>query len=409
MITNIQQDYTHRVGKCYRCKRTIEPLPKEQWFIKVKPLADMAKNAVENEDIKFFPKKYKKQSIQLLEKFIDWNISRQVVWGIRIPAYFCKSEEKWFVSEEIPAKCKLCGENDFVQDEDTFDTWFSSGQWPYSTLKTESESFFNYFYPTSVIETGHDILRPWVLRMIMLGIFATGNVPFKTVFLHGMVRDRKGVKMSKSKGNVINPLEMVEKYGADALRAALVFGIKEGADVPLSDDKVIGMRNFANKMWNMGRFLQVNDEKSKASEFIGHQPQSLQVPDLASSTVLSPNISKETIKLLKQLKKEFETEQIKYHKHMELFQFSKALDLVYHFMWHKYADIYIEKLKEPLQSGNIEVLKTLKQVYFQNLRLLHPYMPFVTEAVWQVFNGEKSSLLEVQGITNETYTSTKKS
>jgi valyl-tRNA synthetase len=374
LMVKIDENYKHRVGKCYRCGRVIEPLPKEQWFIKIKPLADETKKIVEIEEVKFYPKKYKRQSTQLLNKYIDWNISRQVVWGIRIPAYHCKSTDKWFVSVEPPTKCEACGKDDFVQDDDTFDTWFSSGQWPFATLKTEGEEFYNYFYPTSVMETGFDILRPWVLRMIMLGNFATGKIPFQKVFLHGMVRDKKGQKMSKSKGNVINPLEMVDKFGADALRAALIFGIKEGADVPLSDDRVIGMRNFANKMWNIGRFVKMNDEKGSATQ--------------------NSETTKAGEKELKQLKKEFEAEKKKYVSYMEKFQLSKALDLVYHFMWHKYADIYIEKLKEPLQNGNIEVLNTLKEVYFENLKLLHPYMPFVTEALWQEFHGEHSSVLE---------------
>lgn len=376
LMVKIKEDYVHRVGKCYRCGRIIEPLPKEQWFIKIKPLADKAKEMIEKEEVTFYPKKYKRQSIQLLDKYIDWNISRQVVWGIRIPAYMCKSTQKWFISEVSPSECHFCNKNDFIQDEDTFDTWFSSGQWPFATLMTEGKEFYEYFYPTSVMETGYDILRPWVLRMIMLGSFATGKTPFKHVFLHGMVRDKKGQKMSKSKGNIVNPLEMVDKYGADAFRAALLFGIKEGADVPLSDDKVIGMRNFANKIWNIGRFIKMNDGGQRAS---------------SEKTLTDEEIHK----YLKQLSKEFDAEKKKYQKYMENYQFSKALDLVYHFMWHSYADIYIEKLKEALQDGNIEVLDTFKDVYFENLKMLHPYMPFVTETIWQVFHGEDNSILEV--------------
>ncbi len=375
LLIKIKEDYSHRVGKCYKCGRTIEPLPKEQWFVKIKPLADSAKELIEKDEVKFYPKKYKRQAIQLLDKYIDWNISRQTVWGIRIPAYFCKSTKQWFISPEKPSSCELCDKNDFVQDEDTFDTWFSSGQWPFATLETEGNEFYEYFYPTSVMETGHDILRPWVLRMIMLGSFATGKTPFKTVFLHGMVRDKKGQKMSKSKGNVINPLEMVDKFGADAVRASLVFGIKEGADVPLADDRVIAMRNFANKVWNMGRFIKINDENS-----------------------LKKDAAQVDSKVLTQLKKEFEQEKKSYQKYMKNYQFSKAFDLIYHFLWHSFADIYIEKLKEPLQSGNIEVLNLLKELYFENLKLLHPYMPFVTEAIWQEFHGTDTSILEVTAV-----------
>ncbi|MEO6508595.1 MAG: valine--tRNA ligase [Patescibacteria group bacterium] len=377
LMVKIDENYTHRVGKCYKCGRTIEPLPKEQWFIKIKPLADKAKEVVENGTVKFYPKRYKRQSLQLLDKYVDCNISRQVVWGIQIPAYMCQSTHKWFISTEKPTSCEICKEDDFIQDTDTFDTWFSSSQWPFATLMTEGKEFYDYFYPTAVIETGFEILRPWVLRMIMLGEFVTNKEPFQTIFLHGMVRDKKGQKMSKSKGNVINPLEAVEKYGADALRAALIFGIKEGADIPLPDDRIIGMRNFANKLWNMGRFIKLNDEETR--------------PPSLSGEKLS---EKEIATLLKQLVKESDQIRKKYIKYMDTYQFSRALDLIYHFMWHKYADIYIEQLKEPLQSGKIEVRNTLKEVLFGNLKLLHPYMPFVTDAIWQVFHGEESSVLE---------------
>ena len=192
-----------------------------------------------------FTKKFKKRLTTILDDFIDWNISRQVVWGIRIPAYRCKAKNEWFISTTKPDKCQICGGNDFEQDEDTFDTWFSSAQWPFATLMTEGQETFDYFYPTSVMETGHDILRAWVARMMMIGYFSTKkNLPLKTIFLHGMVRDSKGQKMSKSKGNVIDPILMIDKYGADALRAALIFGTKEGGDVSLSEEKVIGMRKF---------------------------------------------------------------------------------------------------------------------------------------------------------------------
>jgi valyl-tRNA synthetase len=225
--------------------------------------------------------------------------------------------------------------------------------------------------------------------MIMLGKFITNKEPFQNVFLHGMVRDKKGQKMSKSKGNVINPLDAVEKYGADALRAALIFGIKEGADIPLPDDRIIGMRNFANKVWNIGRFLKMNEEVILASpETDSGDAKAPQNDDQARMT---PG---QATKLLSQLKKEFESEKKKYTKYMEGYQFSKALDLIYHFLWHKLADVYIERLKEPLQSGNIEVRNSLKEVFFENLKLLHPYMPFVTDAIWQEFHGEDSSVLE---------------
>ena len=368
-MIKIKEDYVHRVGTCYKCGRVLEPLPKEQWFIKTKPLADKAIKLIEKKETEIVPKRFKKRLIAILENFIDWNISRQVVWGIRIPAYQCKTKKEWFISTNEPDKCQICGGNDFEQDEDTFDTWFSSAQWPFATLMTEGKEFFDYFYSTSVMETGHDILRAWVARMMMIGYFATKKTPFKTVFLHGMVHDPKGQKMSKSKGNVIDPILMVDKYGADALRSALIFGTKEGGDVSLSEQKVIGMRNFVNKIWNMGRFISMNLENPK-------------------SKIQDPNKSK----ILSEMQKEFKKEKKQYLKYMESYQFSKALGLTYEFIWHRFADYYIEQLKDGVINGNIEALRGLKEVYLENLKMLHPFIPFVTETVWKVF--EKDSILD---------------
>jgi len=366
-LVKIDENYQHRIGTCYKCARAIEPLPKEQWFINVKPLATAAKKIVEKEEIKIYPKRFKKNLIWWLDNFLDWNISRQIVWGIRIPAYFCQSTKKWFISTVTPTRC-ICGKNDFSQDEDTFDTWFSSAQWPFATLMTQNNGFFNYFYPTSVMETGYDILPWWVARMIMIGYFATSKVPFKTVFLHGLVRDKNGKKMSKSKGNVINPMDMVDKYGADALRLSLIFGGKEGNDLPFYEEKVVGMRNFVNKVWNIGRFIYMNrSQKSK-------------VKSQKSETV-------------KQLEKEFKEEKKKYLRSMDGYRFSQALGLVYEFLWHRFADYFIEQLKEKVINGNIKALKTLEEVYLENLKMLHPFAPFVTEVVWKTFNGEDKSIL----------------
>ncbi len=371
MIVKIDEKYTHRVGSCYRCGRVLEPLPKEQWFIKVKPLADDAKKLIQKKETVVYPIKFKKRLVDILDNFIDWNVSRQVVWGIRIPAYKCQNKNEWFISPEKPESCKVCGGCQFKQDDDTFDTWFSSAQWPFATLMTEGDEMFNYFYPTSVMETGHDILRAWVARMMMVGKFVTDKPPFKMVFLHGMVRDAKGQKMSKSKGNVIDPLIMVDKYGADALRTALIFGTTEGGDVALSEDKVKGMRNFANKIWNMGRFIFMNLEAVKKSE------------DSASYA-----------KVAKELIKEFKAEKKKYLKLMEKNRFSQALGLMYEFLWHRVADQYIEQLKDGIINGNIEALEALKETYLESLILLHPFMPYVTEATWKVFEGEESSIMD---------------
>jgi len=379
-MVKIKEDYVHRVGTCYKCGRVLEPLPKEQWFIKTKPLADKAIKLIEKKETEVLPKRFKKRLVTILDDFIDWNISRQVVWGIRIPAYKCKSKnqmtnDKWFISTEKPEKCKICGECIPEQDQDTFDTWFSSAQWPFATLMTEGQEFFDYFYPTSVMETGHDILRAWVARMMMIGYFSKKKTPFEKIFLHGMVRDSKGQKMSKSKGNVIDPILMIDKYGADALRAALIFGTKEGGDVSFSEEKVVGMRNFINKIWNIGRFismnLQIKDQRSKIKD------------------------TNKKSKIIKELETEYKKEKKQYLKHMDSYQFSKALGIVYEFIWHRFADFYIEQLKDEVINGNMEALGELKEVYLENLKMLHPFIPFVTETIWKVFEGKDSSILKV--------------
>lgn len=375
-----EKKHTHRVGRCYRCKRVIEPLPKEQWFISIKPLAARAIEAVKREEVAIYPKRFKRELIRILDNFIDWNISRQIVWGIRIPAYFCKSKSAWFVSEKQPEKCHVCGGTDFIQDTDTFDTWFSSGQWPFVTLMTSGDAMYKQFYPTSVMETGHDILRPWVARMLMLGLHVTGQVPFKTVFLHGLVRDKHGQKMSKSKGNVINPLEIIKTYGADVLRASLVFETKEGSDVVLTDEKLIGMRNFGNKLWNIGRFIFMNREGNAKREgerdsFVGSDGRGIK-------------------EAMEKMEKEFQAVQKKYHKNMGAYKFGQVVGDLHAFIWHRLADYYIEQLKEELKNGNIEVQNKLEKVYLECIMMLHPFIPFETEAVWQVFKGETASVLE---------------
>lgn len=391
LLEKIDENYKNRVGCCYKCGRALEPLPKEQWFIKVKPLAQKAKKLVIEEKIKIYPKRFKKILLWWLENFKDWNISRQIVWGIRIPAYKCKSkiplktagrqnskiEGEWFVAVEKPKKCLICGECDFEQDNDTFDTWFSSGQWPFPTLQTLGSEIFNYFYPTTVMETGYDILPWWVARMIMLGIFATKKPPFENVFLHGLIRDKNGQKMSKSKGNVINPMDMIEKYGADALRLSLVFGTSEGNDVFFSEEKVIGMRNFVNKIWNIGRFIYLN--KSQKS-----------IRQLADK---SQKLSQESNNEIEKLEEEFKGVKKRYLKLMDEYKFSKALGLIYEFLWHRFADYYIEQLKKDIFDGNIESLKVLEEVYLETLKLLHPFASFITEVIWKKFKGEERSIV----------------
>ncbi len=381
---------------CYRCGNILELLPLEQWYVRVRPLVDKAKELVDKGEIKVYPKRFVRRLDMILDNFIDWNISRQVVWGIRIPAWQCAGCHEWIITAgEKPAKCSKCGSTNLQQDSDTFDTWFSSAQWPFATLRaSHNEEFYDYFYPTSVMETGHDILRAWVARMIMIDYFITGKVPFKNVFLHGMVRDAKGQKMSKSKGNVIDPLIMVDKYGADALRAALIFGTKEGGDVVLSEQKIIGMRNFANKIWNIGRFIDMHISViPSAAEGSLNAHLKTKLRDSSAPTLTVQNDSEKT---LKQLNKEFKDIKKKYTRYMKGYRFSSAFDLVYHYLWHRYADYYIEQLKESLRNGNIKALEVLEQVYFETLAMLHPFIPFVTEAVWQQFHGVNSSILNYE-------------
>jgi len=376
-----EKKHVHRVGKCYRCKRIIEPLPKEQWFISIKPLAAKAIEAVKKGEVDVHPKRFKKELIRILDNFIDWNISRQIVWGIRIPAYKCQkigdrrqNTEGWFVSVEKPEKCQICGSCRFIQDEDTFDTWFSSGQWPFVTLQTSGNDMYDHFYPTAVMETGHDILRAWVARMLMLGIHITGKIPFKTVFLHGLVRDKHGQKMSKSKGNVVNPLEVIKMYGADVLRASLMFETKEGSDVVLTDEKMIGMRNFGNKLWNMGRFIYMN------------RAENVQTPHGASVQQME--------KVLEKLNKELEAVKKTYKKNMDGYKFGQVLGDLHAFTWHRFADVYIEELKEELKNGNNTVQNELEKAFLDCMVMLHPFIPFETEALWQVFKGENESVLK---------------
>jgi len=376
-----EKEYTHRVGVCYKNGTVIEPLPLEQWFIQIKPLASKAMELISKDIITIFPKKYKKQSLQILEKYVDWNVSRQNVWGIRIPAFKHKTTGEWVVEIDEVKQEQLTKSGEYEQDTDTFDTWFSSGQWPYATLRNIGQEYFEYFYPTSVMETGHDILRAWVTRMIMLGHFSHSEegkeIPFKHVFLHGMVRDKHGMKMSKSKGNVVNPIEFMDKYGADALRAAILFGTKDGGDTNISEEKVIGMRNFGNKLWNIGRFISMSMEPST---------------QIHSESQIIPNPI-ETKQILKELTKETKSIKKQFLKSMSAEHYSQAFDLIYHFAWHRLADYYIEKLKDELKNGNIGVLESLKTSYFEQLKMLHPFMPFVTDTIWQVFHGSESVIL----------------
>lgn len=345
----------HTVGVCYRDKGPIEPLLSEQWFIKITPLAQKALKAIEDKEVTFVSKRYEKIARHWLENLRDWNISRQIVWGIRIPAWRCEECNEWVItSGETPQECPNCKSKTLIQDRDTFDTWFSSGQWPFATLKTTQPSDFEYFYPTSVMETGYDILPFWILRMIMLGTYAVNKVPFRQVLLHGLVRDKQGQKISKSKGNVVDPLVMIEKYGADALRMSLVWGALIENDATLSEDNIRGQRNFANKVWNIARFILDNENQVFARAKSSHADELWIQEELKQA---SRQISQD----------------------LENFRLNEAAQKVYDFVWHKLADVYLEKTKERRE----EAQPTLLVVLEESLKLLHPFMPFVTETIWQ--------------------------
>ncbi len=355
----------HTVATCYRDHGLIEPRVSTQWFLKVEPLAKEALKAIKEKKIKIVAKKYEKMAVHWLKNLRDWNISRQIVWGMRIPAYRCDKCLEWTITEgEIPSECSHCHNSILKQDEDTFDTWFSSGQWPFATLKTGKPGDFDYFYPTSVMNTAYDILPFWVIRMIMLGIFATGEVPFKDVLFHGLVRDKEGQKISKSKGNVINPIEMADKYGSDALRLSLIWGSLVENDIALSEDNIRGQRNFGNKVWNIARFV-LNEENGNTKKG------KMNEDDKWIKTELKKTINRVT-------------------KNLDSYKLNEASEEIYDFVWHKFADIYIEKTKDRREDAQ----KTLELVLSQSLKLLHPFMPFLTETIWQqAANKFDSSLL----------------
>ncbi len=352
--------YKHTVGTCYKCGTVLEPLPLPQWYIKTDSLAKKAIEVVKKGEIKIIPKRFEKIYFQWLENIHDWNISRQVVWGIRIPAWLCKKCNSWTVTNgEIPIKCSNCKNSQIEQDVDNFDTWFSSGQWPFATLGYPNKEDYEYFYPTSVMETGYDILFFWVARMIMLGIYVTGKIPFEAVYLHGLVRDSKGQKMSKSKGNVINPMDIIEKFGADALRMSLIAGTGAGNDQNFTESKIIGYRNFANKIWNAARYI----EMLQSGETF--------TLDKSKKEINIPDRNKEFEKEIKKIVTDF-------NKLMQGFQINLAAELAYEKFWHWYCDEMIEANK----AGSLSK-ETLKKGMVIFLKLLHPFMPFVTEAIWQ--------------------------
>ena len=387
LIEKIDENYIHRIGLCYKCRNVLEPLPLAQWFVKMDPLAKLAIDAIRKGKIKIHPKSFEKIYLQFLENIRDWNISRQIVWGIRIPAWFCEKCANWTVTEGItPEKCSKCDSKDIKRDTDTFDTWFSSAQWPFATLQSNDESRsmnhesgeessdYNRFYPTTVMETGYDILRWWVARMIMIGLYATEEVPFENVVLHGLVKDPYGKKMSKSRGNVINPIELVEQYGADAVRFALVYGTALGNDQALSYSKLAAMRKFTNKLWNIGRFIEMNRVSS-----IEYRVSSIE----NLKKITKQKNDKEWVERVEELVSEIS-------KYLDAYQFNLAAERLYEFIWHEFADKYIEDVKTRLDKDSYLILSSL---YLILLKLLHPFMPFITEELHRKLRAKDSIMI----------------
>ena len=372
------EDHSHNVGTHDRCHTTVEPLIKQQWFVKMEELAKPAINALKSGELKFVPERFDKIYLHWLENIRDWCISRQIWWGHRIPAYYCDECGEFVVAREVPEVCPHCGCTHFTQDEDTLDTWFSSALWPFSTLgwpnKTEE---LDYFYPTDVLVTGYDIIFFWVIRMVFSAFAHTGKSPFHTVFIHGLVRDSLGRKMSKSLGNGIDPLEIIEQYGADALRMTLVTGNAPGNDMRFYDERVENSRNFANKVWNASRFIMMNMEGKEIT-----------VPAKEDYSVADRWIRSKVNTLTKDV-----TE------NMDKYELGIAVQKVYDFIWDEFCDWYIELAKYPIyhakenEKAANAALYTVKTVLADALKLLHPFMPFVTEEIYSALVTEEESLM----------------
>jgi len=372
------EGHKHNVGTCYRCGTVIEPIMSRQWFVKMKPLAEPAIEAVRNGTIKFVPERFSKIYFNWMENIQDWCISRQLWWGHRIPAYYCQECGNMMVGRDMPDVCPKCGSQRVVQDPDTLDTWFSSALWPFSTLgwpdRTED---LKYFYPTNVLVTGYDIIFFWVARMIFSGLEHMGQEPFKYVFIHGIVRDAQGRKMSKSLGNGIDPLEIISQYGTDALRFALTIGNSPGNDQRFSPEKVESSRNFANKIWNATRFVLMNFDE--AIDFSGVDSSKFTAPDkwiLSRVNTLTAEVTE----------------------NLENFELGVALQKIYEFIWEEFCDWYIELVKPRLfdreDNTRLEAQYVLNYVLGTAMKLLHPYMPFITEEIYRhLINNDESIMI----------------
>lgn len=381
------EDYVHPVPTCYKCGTTIEPRKIPQWYVKMKTLAETALKAVEEGKLVFYPDNYRKIFNYWMSNTTDWNISRQIVWGIKIPAKICDSCGHAFPDlENSVSTCEKCGRN-VREDSDTFDTWFSSGQWPLIVTGYPKGKDFKEFYPTNVMETGYDLIFKWIPRMVIFGLYLEGKVPFKDIYLHGLVNDAQGKKMSKSKGNVINPLTMTEKYGTDALRMALVVANPPGSDTSLSESKIKGYKNFANKIWNITRFILSNTEgvTLDAAKIASEADQKL----IAEFEAIAKEITSD----------------------LDEFRFHLASEKLYHYIWHRLADQIIEESKPILgglntgdtdknldsvdESAKISRQHTLLFLLRNSIILLHPFMPFLTEEIWAHIKTANEDLLMI--------------
>ena len=367
------EDHEHNVGTCYRCGTTVEPMTSAQWFVKMAPLAKPAMDVVNEGKTKFVPDRFSKTYLRWMENVHDWCISRQLWWGHRIPAFYCEDCGEMTVSKSDVHTCPKCGGTHIRQEEDVLDTWFSSALWPFSTLGWPDKTpELDYFYPTSTLVTGYDIIFFWVARMIFSGVEHMGETPFKTVYIHGLVRDAQGRKMSKSLGNGIDPLEVIDQYGADALRFTLATGNSPGNDMRFSDERVQASRNFCNKIWNASRFIQMNltIDKDKAVQL----PADLALED-------------------KWIVSKFNTLVADVTRNIDQYELGLAASKLNDFIWENFCDWYIEIAKTRLQTGDENVQKVLCYVLSGAMQLLHPFMPFITETIWQALPHEGPSVM----------------
>ncbi len=424
LIEKIDENYENSIAICYKCGTVIEPIVLPNWFVKVESLKKAAHDAVKKGHVKIYPKWQEIKYHRWMEEMRDWPISRQIIWGIQLPVWYdvkatpniqatfiandgqrvsgkvgellanhqleeiekglqtliAPKDAKYVISKEKPAK------GEFLRETDTFDTWYSSGHWPLVTLNYPKSEDFKYFYPTSVLETGWEILRFWVSRMIMFGIYLTGKPPFSEVYLHGLVRAEDGKKMSKSLGNQVDPIDMVKEYGADALRLGLISGTYNGKDFAFPKDKVIAFRNFSNKLWNMARFIDIMVTKHTSEG--GYENENHQ-PKIKPLDEVKHNLNDEDKTLLSDLDRLIKETDA----NLEKYRFADAAENLYHFVWERLASQYIESVKARTDQG--VALSVLIHVFKTSLKLLHPFMPFVTEEIWTNMKDENEVALIV--------------